>query len=345
MISYKEILKNMKQAYFDECGENPDMQGDIGIRFKAVASQLFDVGVAAEYALMQTKLATATGTYLDDIGKECDLTRHISAKASGRLTFFVDSELPNDLLIPKGTICAKTHSKYIQYETIEDVVIPAGRTKCTVSAIATDVGEEYDCISGEIGVIVNPCTGVSGVRNDFSFEGGYLGESDYAFRARIFDFLSAGSNGLNEQYLVSKICNLSNVLSASITKKSDGSCCVYLKTMNKTLNIDTKNEIIDLLSIFSFFDVSVTVKLATERKITTQVNYYGFGQNERIEKLVAEYLQTLGVGQAPSQLDFEKFVAEKTDKPILGLKIRFSIVSLSKSEYVTDGGIEVKTYD
>ena len=60
MISYDEILQNMRTAYFNECGPYPDMNTKIGVSLKAVASELCNLSVYTDYALKQSNWKTAT---------------------------------------------------------------------------------------------------------------------------------------------------------------------------------------------------------------------------------------------------------------------------------------------
>ena len=129
MIEYNYILDTMKNAYFDECGELPDMNGNDGICLKAAATELYNLALEAEYAVKQSSYKTATGDSLDRIANECGLHRKQGNYATGVLTFSVDEASNEDIAIDKDTVCSKKGKKFIQYKTTEACVIKAGDSR------------------------------------------------------------------------------------------------------------------------------------------------------------------------------------------------------------------------
>ena len=54
LVSFNEILENMKSTYFEQSGQVLDMYSETGLRLKAVATELFNLYVKGEYLLGQS---------------------------------------------------------------------------------------------------------------------------------------------------------------------------------------------------------------------------------------------------------------------------------------------------
>lgn len=344
MISYQEILEAMKNAYFDECGENPDMQGDIGIRFKAVASELFDLGVYADYVMKQSCLDTATGEYLDNIAKECNLTRQTPKKATGWLVFYIDEEMDKDLIIPVGTICSNSKNKYLQYITTEQGVISAGETRTSVNAEAMECGEEYNCGNGSVNTIVNPCTGIGGVKNYGAFSGGADSESDARLRNRIYAYLENTNNGISQKALENRVMNIDGVMGCSVSNSYDN-IVIAVKTATNTLS-DEMYDLIDneakWLKLFSiYYSIELAYPVYVETKILCSKNI----DTEEITSQVKNYLNSLNVADVPTELGFERYLKDNTNIEVMGLQVKFSHATITKTNYAFAGDVEVEYYD
>lgn len=343
MISFDEILNCMKNAYFDECGENPDMQGDLGVRFKAVASELFDLGVYADYVMLQTSIETATGTYLDAIARECNLQRQAPSKASGRLYFLIDEPLDTDFVIPAGTICARKGQKFIQYITLDDGVIKAGRTYCIVNAKAMENGKAYNCLRHEIDTIVNPCAGVSGVRNDGDFTGGTDAESDFAFRQRILDHIKSTNNGMSQKSLENRIRNIDGVLGccASVNGKI---VTFSIKTATGALSSDLIEKINNEISWLGLFSVSTSIRPTTGVNVDAKIQYNKAENADALKEYLIDYIDGLNVGDSPNELEFESFLKGKIGGDNLGIKVSFNHQTIAKNNFAQSGTIGVVKY-
>lgn len=344
MISYNEILEAMKNAYFDQCGENPDMQGDIGIRFKAVASELFDLGVYADYVMKQSCLDTATGEYLDNIARECNLKRQTPKKATGWLTFYIDEEMETDLIIPVDTICSNSKSKYLQYITTEQGVIKAGTTRASVDAMAMECGEEYNCGNGSVDTIVNPFTGISGVKNYGAFSGGTSGESNTRLRNRIYAYLENTNNGISQKALENRIMNIDGVMGCCISNNYDN-IVIAVKTATDNLTDEIYDSVDNEAKWLELFSVYYSIELAYPVYVSSKVLCSKEVDKDEITTQVKNYLNSLNVADVPSELGFERYLKDNTNIEVMGLQVKFSYATITKTNYAFAGDVEVEYYD
>lgn len=266
LISYNEIIENIRTVYFEQSNEVLDMNSESGVRIKAIATELYNLYVEGEYLLKQAGWMTATGEYLDRIAAECGVERKTASKANGEITFLIDEAKADDTVIPSGIICSKKGYKYLQYKTLEDGVIRAGEKSVTVKAQALADGEEYNAAYGEVCVMVNPPSSVARAENRVSFIGGCDNENDEALRLRIKDALRYPANGVNVEFLKGRIMTFDEVIGCDILRESDKPVCI-LKTRDKTLSDDLKSRVKDVLSLFTLFGIDFDVRNADENGI------------------------------------------------------------------------------
>lgn len=259
MISYDEILDNMKTVYFENCGENPNLDADLIVRFKSVASEIFNLYVYADYVLKQSSWQSATGNSLDRIASECDLIRQTASRSTGVITFYIDYPVSYDINIPADVVCAKTGHKYIQYKTTEPVVILAGMCSASAPAIALNDGADYNAKIGEIGIMVNPPSGISRIDNQSEFVGGYDDEDDNHFRQRIADSLSYPANGINTQFIEDRIRRISDVNDCRLVRENQSVVCM-VKVKSGVITPQLSKSIRDILGIFDFCGIDVQVR-------------------------------------------------------------------------------------
>lgn len=266
MVSFDEILENMRTSYFEHSGKVLDMNGETGLRLKAVATELYNLYVTGEYLLKQSSYETATGEYLDRIGAECGIVRKKPSKATGTITFLIDEAAQSDIVVPSGIVCSKKGHKYIQYKTLEQGIIPAGELSVTVAAEALFDGEEYNAEYGEICVMVNPPSGISKAENRVSFAGGCDNEDDEMLRARIKSALVYPANGVNVEFLKGRIEAFDEIVACDILKENEKPVCI-VKTRDKTLSAELESKIRDVLSLWTLFNVEFDVRNADENGI------------------------------------------------------------------------------
>ena len=263
LISYNEIIENIRTAYFEQSNEVLDMNSESGVRIKAIATELYNLYVTGEYLLKQAGWMTATGEYLDRIATECSVERKTASKASGEITFSIDGVKTDDTVIPAGIICSKKGHKYIQYKTLEQGIIAAGSQSVTVKAEALGDGEEYNADYGEVCVMVNPPSSVARAENRVSFIGGCNDEDDEALRLRIKEALRYPANGVNVEFLKGRIMTFDEVVACDIVRENDKPVCI-VETRDNIISADLESRIRDTLSLLTLLGVDFDVRNAYE---------------------------------------------------------------------------------
>ena len=177
----------METQFYNECGEYVKDYPEVELRFKAVASEIYAAHTAADFALKQAFVQTATGEYLDKHAEMRGITRKGASRATGYLSFFVTQEYEENVDIPEGTICSVKDNPLIQFATNYRAFILPGDTGVTIEASALNEGEEYNVPADSITVMVNPPEYIYSVTNQRAFTGGSDPESDESLRQRIID--------------------------------------------------------------------------------------------------------------------------------------------------------------
>lgn len=229
--TFDEILESMKTEFFNECGEYAENYPETALRFKAVASEIYAAYTAADYALRQVFVQTASGEYLDRHGRMRSITRKKASFAKGALTFSLPQELETDVDIPKGTVCSVKGSPLVQFATDENAVIPAGSLSVSVPATALSSGGRFNAAVGCVTVMVNPPEYVVSVTNNEPFYGGSDDETDEALRSRIIESYSSVSNGISTKSFEEQILLIDGVKDVSIVFNTDlNAVVVWVRT-------------------------------------------------------------------------------------------------------------------
>ena len=93
----------MKQSYENERGGEIDEAGDIAIRLRLLAGEIYNAKCEAEWLKRQLFASTACGEYLDYIAAQRGLSRRAATKSRGALTFSVEETVDHAISIPRGT--------------------------------------------------------------------------------------------------------------------------------------------------------------------------------------------------------------------------------------------------
>lgn len=124
---------------------------------------------------------TAYGEWLDRRAADVGLTRKPAVKATGHVTF-TGTE---GTLIPAGTEVYTDGDSPVYFVTTTDATISGGMAK--VASEAKEAGASGNVGPGAIKLTTGNITGITGVANTVSFDGGVDAESDDDFRKRYFD--------------------------------------------------------------------------------------------------------------------------------------------------------------
>lgn len=291
-LTLEKITDEMRKAYFEQAGSEPVLYSDTDNRIKAAATELYSAYSYAEYIFKQAFVQTATGKYLDYHAELRGLERKKAAFAAGRLTFSIAEPLMKEVLIPKGTICSVSGRPFIQFETTENAVIPAGSLSAELSAKALESGERYNALANEINVIVNPPGYVTAVVNQAAFTGGKNNETDESLRQRIIEIYKYESNALNEAAVKNMVLSCIDVYDAYISA-DDKTLYAVLRTSGGYVKKETENEINDKLSFVRLlgFETEVKPALAKEFSAFVDVKAYSGADFDEIKGLVTEKIK------------------------------------------------------
>lgn len=303
--TYEEILEKMKNVYFSECKETPDENSREMKRLEAVASEIYAVSCYGDYIFRQAFIQTATGENLDRHGAVRECLRKTASSAAGTLTFFINEPSEQQLAVESGTVCSAANSPYLQYAVTQRGVIEAGETSVTLPAEALGTGEAFNVGAGTVTVMVNAPVGISGVRNDTAFTGGYDDESDSAYRNRIMKHYSVTANGVNAQSTANAVLLLDFVTDCFVPDaQTPGKITVIVATKNNQLTDAQTEQIKKSIGISELTGADVEVLLADRQdfSITVEANVRaGFDKTEIktvIENTVREICSACTIGTA-----------------------------------------------
>lgn len=299
-LTYSKILNNMKNAFYESSNENSDLQGDLPIRFQAVASELYSIACYGDYILKQSFPQTASKEFLDYHAKLRDIKRKTAQKAYGILTFELAEVQEFDVEIPEGTLCSVADLPYIQYITKKSAVIKAGELNVSVDALAVDTGESFNADINTINVMVNPPMYVKRVYNSQPFTGGHDDESDEALRKRILSSYSVPQTGVSAKSIKETILKIDGIWDCSVTKGSSKIKVRYV-TADSKLTSQQQMQIKDALMIADLTSCQYEIAPAGHRNYNITVEVTLSRQSaelkEKIENEIKGYLQSLRIGE------------------------------------------------
>lgn len=303
--TYEQIMEEMKNAYFSECGEKLDDYSQTAKRLEAVAGELYAISCYGDYIFRQAFIQTATKENLDRHGQVRNCVRKTAAKASGTLTFYIDQPAEEKIEIAEGTVCSAEKFPYIQFAVTQSGSIEAGQTGVTLPAEALSSGSDYNLESGTVTVMVNAPVGVSGVRNDIPFTGGYDDESDSAYRQRILAHYSVEPNGVNAQSIANAVLQLDFVTDCYIPDAdTPGKITTVVATKNNLITAEQTEQVKKAVGIDELTGVQIDVQLAQPQEFSIVIEAYirsGFDKENmktEMESTVREICSACRIGEA-----------------------------------------------
>lgn len=139
-------------------------------------------------------IGQAKGDDLDAIGAQY-LPRLQAAAAVTELLIYSNEPAFEDVLIPQGTVIYKNAVEDVFFLTLEDVTLFEGHTEVTVPIMCTEKGPQGNVVENTVNQLVEPITGISGVRNPYPTYGGRNIEEDDFYRLRLFKWKYLLSKG------------------------------------------------------------------------------------------------------------------------------------------------------
>lgn len=302
---YDEILEDMKNTYFNECGERLNSDSQILKRFEAVASELFALSCYGDFIFRQAFIQTAAKENLDRHGALRDCIRKTAAPAQGELTFYIDEPAEEKIVVKENTVCSVEKAPYLQYFVTEGGAIEVGRTSVTLPAQAMGTGVDYNVDKDRVTVMVNAPVGISRVRNNTAFTGGYDEESDTSYRERIMQHYSIVPNGVNAQSVANAVMQLDFVTDCYIPQAQNaGEITVIVATKNNTITIPQIFEIKNSVGISEITGAEVQPYLAQKQNfsLTVEANIRsGFDKEQMkgiLENEIREICSVHKIGRA-----------------------------------------------
>lgn len=295
----------MLVTYEEESGFRPENESDIMLRLRALAGELYQEHIFAEYILRQMFPMTATGEYLEAHAAQRGITRKSGTSAVGKVTFYAAGDEHGDILIPQGTeVC--TTEEMLRFVTDSEAVLPENTESVQVKVTAAKIGKAYNIRNNSIGIMVTPVLGIGAVKNTDAFSGGTDDESDDQLRERVEESYRDISNGANEAYYRSIAMSVDGVYSASAVGcgRGVGTVDVYALGKGKVLTLDQFRKIQALLD--EKREINVDAKVFSPNAFTvnlyirlTVADGYDFDTvAENVKTAVTDYINDLGIGKS-----------------------------------------------
>ena len=184
MEAYEEIYQRMKTAYCTERGAEIDEAGDIAIRLRVLAGEIYNMQTELEWLKRQLSPEKATGVFLDHFAQQRGISRKAAVKASGTLEFRLAETRQTEVVIPAGTVVSTDTESPVRVYTTEACAIPANTYAVTVGAEAEQAGYRGNINANIATIPVSVPSEVDSVTNLAPFRGGADTESDETLRAR-----------------------------------------------------------------------------------------------------------------------------------------------------------------
>lgn len=242
----------------------------------SIADVIIQQRTAINLAAQQNLLSYAQGEYLDALGALLAVERMAESKAVTTIEFTLSQALGSVYTIPAGTLVT---NGLVTFATDEDLLIPIGSTKGTVSAscsVAGQVGNDY--LAGQINTIVTPMTFVSKAQNTTITTGGAEAEGDAEFADRIRMAPNSFSVAGPEKAYVYHAKSVSPaIIDVKIDSPTPGEVDVYVLLTGGTLpTSDTLEQIEDHLSDETIRPLTdyVVVKAPTAENYDIELHYW-----------------------------------------------------------------------
>ncbi len=303
--SYDEILERMENKYLELTGHEASECGDIGIRLKILAGEIYSMGSNIDWLKRQMFFTTATGEQLDMFAAQRGLTRIRGNKARGDIIVSFDSPIDYEMVIPEGTVFT-TPDGSLNYIVEKQVLISRGGERVICPAVAEHTGRKYNVNPGNITTVVTYFTVGMYIDNTSTFTGGTDDESDEHLRERIAASYRNISNGANAAYYRSIAENVEGVQSAAVIENSDSqvnSVSIAVGGRGNVCTDECLSAVKEAINAGRCAGHNVTVKNAElitynlSFKIAVKAGHDSAQVTEKAKDSVRNYFNSLSVGQ------------------------------------------------
>lgn len=220
MKSVEEIYQELMAQFCARTGLSAPENGDLAVRFYAVAAQLYSLYVQAEWTQMQCFPQTARGEYLDRHGALRGVKRREAEPAAGVLRFYVEKAREEAVKVEAGTVCMTADQA--RFVTTRAGAVEAGTLYADIPARAVEAGEQGNVAAGTVLNMAVAPTAISACVNPYAFAGGRDREDDESLRARIMETFARLANGANAAYYKLAALSFDEVVAAHVVPRSRG---------------------------------------------------------------------------------------------------------------------------
>ncbi|MDD3346818.1 baseplate J/gp47 family protein [Oscillibacter sp.] len=271
MKSIEEIYQELKDAFAERAGFDPDDGCDLAVRLWAAAAQIQALGVQADWVLDQSFPQTAEGVYLDRHAAMRGITRMPAVQAVGALRFSVKVAPTEALHIPAGTVCMSADEG--RFQTTQEAVIASGALYADASAEALEGGSGGNAIAGAVSILTACPMAVTGCTNPAAFTGGSNEEDDESLRRRILESYLRLPNGANAAWYETTAMAHTGVAAARAVGRARGigTVDVYITTESGLPGEELLAEVTAALSQKREIAVNVQVKAPTTSAVNVEV--------------------------------------------------------------------------
>ncbi len=214
-----EIFEEMRAAFGEKTGVEPETGCDLAVRLYAAAAQVYALYVQADWTARQAFPQTAEGEFLDRHAQLRGLARKKAARAVGTLRFTGEAG-GSGRTIPQGTVCMT--AGLVRFETTQEAVLAAGTTQVDVPAQAVLAGSAGNVAANTVVSMAAAPVGIQSCGNPAPFLGGSDAESDEALRERVLDTFQRLPNGANAAFYEQGALSFSQVAAVSVLPRNRG---------------------------------------------------------------------------------------------------------------------------
>lgn len=303
MKTVEGIYEEMKANYAAWSGSVIQEGGDMALRLRAAAAQVYSLWGQAAFLEKQAFPQTAEGEFLDRHAQSRGIVRIPAAASSGAITFFLEEARATVVEIPTGILCATAGGA--EFVTTEVGTISAGQLRCTLAATAVRAGAAGNVPAQTVTQMIQPPVGIARCENTEPFTGGRDTEGDASLRQRLLNSYQTLPNGANAAYYESQVLAVPGVLAAEVYPKARGLGTVDIVVAStsglptQTLlqevqaRLDAQREICVDIQVKS----PVTAALDVELSIAVETGYDGSEVQARVRLAVSDLFSGARLGK------------------------------------------------
>ena len=220
MKTVDEIYRELAAEFFATTGITAGGNGDLSARFYAVAAQIYNLYVQADWTRRQCFPQSAEGEQLDAHAQLRGVSRRQASKATGSVRFYVDEERTFTTQIPLGTVCMTADG--IRFVTTQAGSVDPGDAQIDLPVEAVEAGDSGNVPAGSVVFMAVPPVGVTACANLEAFSDGQDTEGDEALRERVMETFRRLANGANKVFYEQQAMSFDGVAAVTVLPKNRG---------------------------------------------------------------------------------------------------------------------------